>query len=102
MNDFIQLKPQSNVYEAETMIEGTLDGFSFDSDGEADKLPKSIPAQTDQNEDVEEQTNKKTKGKADKSSGAAKKRGRSAGGKPPAPKKTRKKAPASKKTKAKK
>lgn len=22
MNDFIQLKPQSNVYEAETMIEG--------------------------------------------------------------------------------
>ena len=22
MNDFIQLKPQSNVYEAETMVEG--------------------------------------------------------------------------------
>lgn len=24
MNDFIQLKPQSNVYEAETMVEGYL------------------------------------------------------------------------------
>lgn len=24
MNDFIQLKPESNVYEAETMIEGNL------------------------------------------------------------------------------
>lgn len=24
MNDFIQLKPQSNVYEAETMVEGLV------------------------------------------------------------------------------
>ena len=28
MNDFIQLKPQSNVYEAETMVEG-WHSFSF-------------------------------------------------------------------------
>ncbi|XP_054788976.1 DNA-binding protein BIN4 [Prosopis cineraria] len=100
MNDFIQLKPQSNVYEAETMVEGTLDGFSFDSDEETDKLPKG--SQTDQNEHDEEQTNKKANGKTDKTTGAAKKRGRGAGGKPPAPKKTRKKAQGSKKPKAKK
>ncbi|KAI8565183.1 hypothetical protein RHMOL_Rhmol03G0240700 [Rhododendron molle] len=37
MNDFIQLTPQSNVYEAETMVEGTLEGYSFDSDDDADK-----------------------------------------------------------------
>ncbi|XP_028795770.1 DNA-binding protein BIN4-like [Neltuma alba] len=99
MNDFIQLKPQSNVYEAETMVEGTLDGFSFDSDEEADKLPKAN--QTDQNERDEEQTDKKASGKTDKTSGNAKKRGRSAGGKPPAPKKIRKKAQGSKKAKTK-
>ncbi|KAI9102091.1 hypothetical protein K1719_023601 [Acacia pycnantha] len=99
MNDFIQLKPQSNVYEAETMVEGTLDGFSFDSDEEPDKLPKAN--QTDQNEH-EELTTKKANGKTDKTSGTAKKRGRTAGGKPPAPKKIRKKAQGSKKTKAKK
>ena len=29
MNDFIQLKPQSNVYEAETMVEGWSFFFSF-------------------------------------------------------------------------
>lgn len=105
MNDFIQLKPQSNVDEAETMVEGrglsfnwddcvrmwpcniltalninssfishyfvcagTLDGFSFDSEEEGDKLPKTAAHQTDGNEDIEEQTNGKTKGKANKTS----------------------------------
>ncbi|XP_028236244.1 DNA-binding protein BIN4-like isoform X3 [Glycine soja] len=83
MNDFIQLKPQSNLYEAETMVEGTLDGFFFDSDEETGKMQKSTN-QTDQNENVEEQANGKSKGKTDKTSGAGKKRGRSTGGKPQA------------------
>eukprot|EP00268_Persea_americana_P043904 TRINITY_DN4425_c0_g2_i1.p1 TRINITY_DN4425_c0_g2~~TRINITY_DN4425_c0_g2_i1.p1 ORF type:complete len:209 (-),score=51.50 TRINITY_DN4425_c0_g2_i1:458-1084(-) len=46
MNDFIQLKPHSNVYESETMIEGTLDGFSFDSEEEGDKMPKPSARQS--------------------------------------------------------
>ncbi|XP_020089714.1 DNA-binding protein BIN4 [Ananas comosus] len=70
MNDFIQLEPQSNVFEAETMIEGTLEGFSFDSDEEADKVPKSSGLQNDQNnENGDQPNNTKTKRKADKSSG---------------------------------
>lgn len=100
MNDFIQLKPQSNVYEAETMVEGTLDGFFFDSDDEAGKMQKSTH-QTDQNENAEEQANGKSKGKADKTSGAKKKRDRPTGGKSQA-KIVKKKTPGSKKAKAKK
>ncbi|KAG5019297.1 DNA-binding protein BIN4-like isoform X2 [Glycine soja] len=100
MNDFIQLKPQSNLYEAETMVEGTLDGFFFDSDEETGKMQKSTN-QTDQNENVEEQANGKSKGKTDKTSGAGKKRGRSTGGKPQA-KIAKKKTPGSKKAKTKK
>ncbi|XP_062147456.1 DNA-binding protein BIN4 [Alnus glutinosa] len=99
MNDFIQLKPQSNVYEAETMVEGTLEGFSFDSEDEADKMPKAV---SHQNEDVEEQANGKTKGKPEKTSGIARKRGKTAGGKPQAPKRVRKKNQVSKKAKTKK
>ncbi|KAG2701279.1 hypothetical protein I3760_06G037100 [Carya illinoinensis] len=106
MNDFIQLKPQSNVYEAETMVEGTLDGFSFDSEDEADKIPKAVPHQNNQNEDVEEQTNGKnngkTKRKAEKTSGIARKRGKAVGGKMQAPKKVRKKNQVSKRGKTKK
>ncbi|GAB2293904.1 hypothetical protein Dimus_028116 [Dionaea muscipula] len=83
MNDFIQLKPQSNVYDAETMVEGTLDGFSFDSEDEADKVPKTTSRQSDQNEGAEEQTNQKTKRTAEKKSGAAQKRGKSVGAKQP-------------------
>ncbi|RVW60951.1 DNA-binding protein BIN4 [Vitis vinifera] len=115
MNDFIQLKPQSNVYEAETMVEemhlhsfpcdrfmyaGILEGFSFDSDDEADKMPKASTRQTDQNEGDEEQTNGKTKGKAEKASGVVRKKGKTAGAKPP--KKVRKKAQVQKRTKTKK
>ncbi|KAB1205258.1 DNA-binding protein BIN4 [Morella rubra] len=87
MDDFIQLTPQSNVYESETMVEGTLDGFSFDSEEEAEKIPKAFADQKDQNEGVEEQTNGKAKGKAEKTSGIVRKRGRPVGGKPQAPKK---------------
>ncbi|KAK0593157.1 hypothetical protein LWI29_032030 [Acer saccharum] len=102
MNDFIQLKPMSNVYEAETMVEGTLDGFSFDSEDEADKIPKATSHQTDQNDGVEVQANGKTKTKAVKPSGTARKRGASAGGKSQPPKKARKKTVVSKKAKGKK
>ncbi|XP_065847882.1 DNA-binding protein BIN4-like isoform X3 [Euphorbia lathyris] len=91
MNDFIQLKAHSNVYEAETMVEGTLEGFSFDSEDEAEKMPKAGPHQTDQNEGKEEKSNGKTKRKAEKSSGKAQKKGRS-GGKPQPAKKATKKA----------
>ncbi|KAI3457902.1 hypothetical protein Pfo_014565 [Paulownia fortunei] len=96
MNDYIQLKPQSNVYEAETMVEGTLDGFSFDSEDEADKAT----AQADQREAAEEQLDGKTKRKPDKTSGAARKKGKPAGGK--LPKKVKKKPQVSKKGKTKK
>ncbi|TXG48474.1 hypothetical protein EZV62_024349 [Acer yangbiense] len=102
MNDFIQLKPMSNVYEAETMVEGTLDGFSFDSEDEADKIPKATSHQTDQNDGVEVQANGKTKTKAVKPSGTARKRGASAGGKSQPPKKARKKTVVSKKARGKK
>uniref|UniRef100_A0A6N2LLF7 Uncharacterized protein n=1 Tax=Salix viminalis TaxID=40686 RepID=A0A6N2LLF7_SALVM len=97
MNDFIQLKTQSNVYEAETMVEGTLEGFSFDSEDETDKITKATALQTDQNEGVEELANGKTKRKPEKSSGVARKKGKSAVGKL-----QRKKTQASKKTKTKK
>ncbi|KAJ1387491.1 putative DNA-binding protein BIN4-like isoform X2 [Sesbania bispinosa] len=65
MNDFIQLKPQSNVYEAETMVEGTLDGFFFDSDEEAGKMLKAAH-QSDQNEHAEEQAHGKSRGRLTK------------------------------------
>ncbi|KAI3876884.1 hypothetical protein MKW92_016909 [Papaver armeniacum] len=92
MDDFIQLKPHSNVYESETMIEGTLEGYSFDSDEETDKIPKAKI----QGEEGEEQANGKIKGKADKALGV-KKKGKTAA-KPP-PKRVKKKAPVSKKGK---
>ncbi|XP_062119922.1 DNA-binding protein BIN4 isoform X2 [Humulus lupulus] len=100
MNDFIQLKPQSNVFESETMVEGTLDGFSFDSDEEGEKVPKA--QQTEHGEDAEEKTNGKSKRKAEKTSGVARKRGRATGGKAQPQKKAKRKAPVSKKAKAKK
>ncbi|KAL5974156.1 hypothetical protein ACLOJK_030819 [Asimina triloba] len=92
MNDFIQLKPHSNVYEAETMIEGTLDGFSFDSDEEGDKIPKPSARQSNQNNEDEDATDVKANGK-----GTSKKRAKpvgkpakTGGRKSQAPKKTKK------------
>ncbi|KAM0000577.1 putative DNA-binding protein BIN4 [Helianthus debilis subsp. tardiflorus] len=96
MNDFIQLKPQSNVYEAETMVEGTLEGFSFDSEDEGDK--HAAQRQTDENEGGEPQSNGKSKGKSE----TTKKKGKTAVKKLVAKKVTKKKAPVAKKTKAKK
>ncbi|XP_031124458.1 DNA-binding protein BIN4-like [Ipomoea triloba] len=98
MNELIQLTPQSNVYEAETMVEGTLDGFSFDSEEEADNLPKKA-VEGNQNEAIEDETNGKTERKAKKSLGAEQKKGKIGGGKQP--KKAKKKAQVTKKNKKK-
>ena len=46
------------------MYAGIIEGFSFESEDEADKMPKSNTRQTDQNEGDEKQT----KGKAEKAS----------------------------------
>ncbi|XP_018457294.1 DNA-binding protein BIN4-like isoform X2 [Raphanus sativus] len=78
MNDFVQLTRVSNVYEAETMVEGTLEGFLFDSDDEGNKNAKtaSKPAD-DQRGDTAEIT--KGSGKAKEKSEnvvVGKKRGR--------------------------
>ncbi|KAJ6969487.1 hypothetical protein NC653_034114 [Populus alba x Populus x berolinensis] len=61
---------------------GTLEGFSFFSEDETDKITKATAHQTDQNMDVEEPSNGKIKRKAEKSSGVARKKGKTAGGKP--------------------
>ncbi|KAK1290967.1 DNA-binding protein BIN4 [Acorus calamus] len=89
MNDFVQLKPLSNVFEAETMVEGTLDGFSFDSEDEGEKMPKAAH-QSNQNNETEDPTDLKTKGRARKALAVTKKKGKPAG-KPP--KKTARKPP---------
>lgn len=47
---------------------GTLEGFTFDSEDEADKIPKAMSRQSDENEGVDEQNNGKNKRKAVKSS----------------------------------
>lgn len=100
MNDFIQLKPQSNVFDAETMVEGTLDGFTFDSDEEAENLPRPA-SQGDQNENVDDQTNGnvKAKAKTKKASAMEQKKGKK-GAK--TPKKVKKKPQVQKKSKSKK
>ncbi|KAG6746532.1 hypothetical protein POTOM_048883 [Populus tomentosa] len=46
----------------------TLEGFSFFSEDETDKITKATAHQTDQNMDVEEPSNGKIKRKAEKSS----------------------------------
>ncbi|KAG0531696.1 hypothetical protein BDA96_04G044400 [Sorghum bicolor] len=100
MNDFIQLEPQSNLFEAETMMEGTLDGFTFDSDEEGDKLYEPQASQNDQNNEDEGQPKAKTKRKAEKTAGKAPKKAKVAG---KGPKKgVRKTQPAKRGRKAKK
>lgn len=96
MNDYVQLKPQSNVYEAETMVEGTLDGFSFDSEDEADKAT----VQANQNVAADEQPDAENTKKPRKAAGALRRNGKPAGGKPT--KKVKKKPQVSKKGKSKK
>ncbi|XP_020877096.1 DNA-binding protein BIN4 isoform X3 [Arabidopsis lyrata subsp. lyrata] len=101
MNDFIQLTPQSNVYEAETMVEGTLEGFSFESDDETNKNAKTASKPADQSGGTEEETNTKAKPKA-KAKGETvigKKRGRPSKEKQPPAKKARNSAPKKPKSK---
>lgn len=95
MNNFVRLEPPSNMFEAETMIEGTLDGFSFDSDEEGEKVSKVFVQQCDPNNENEGQVNKRTKGKTEKSGGTPNKK--KASGK--APKKAARKSQAAKRTK---
>ncbi|CAA7023290.1 unnamed protein product [Microthlaspi erraticum] len=102
MNDFIQLTPQSNVFVAETMMEGTLEGYSFDSDDEANKNAKTASKPADQSGGTEEVTkaNGKAKAKAKGENVLGKKRGRPSKEKQPPAKKARNSAPT--KTKPKK
>ncbi|KAK4792236.1 hypothetical protein SAY86_022671 [Trapa natans] len=102
MSDYMQLNPQSEFNEAETVVEGTLEGFSLDLDDEADGMPKPFPHQGDENDANGEKTNGKTKKKADKVSGLPQKRGRKAGSKAEATVKVRKKTRVSKKPSIKK
>ncbi|MCO5571927.1 hypothetical protein L7F22_025678 [Adiantum nelumboides] len=39
MNDFVQLQPSVNIFETETMVEGTLEGLDFDFDEDRDFTP---------------------------------------------------------------
>lgn len=100
MNDFIQLTPQSNVYEAETMMEGTLEGFSFESDDESNKNSKTASKPADQSGGPAEVTNANGKAKAKGENVVGKKRGRPSKEKQHPAKKARRSAP--KKTKPKK
>ncbi|WZZ01126.1 hypothetical protein YC2023_073454 [Brassica napus] len=100
MNDFIQLTPQSNVYEAETMMEGTLEGFSFESDDESNKNGKTASKPVDQSGGPAEVTNANGKAKAKGENVVKKKRGRPSKEKQQPAKKARSSAP--KKTKPKK
>ncbi|KAF3591574.1 hypothetical protein DY000_02026104 [Brassica cretica] len=100
MNDFIQLTPQSNVYEAETMMEGTLEGFSFDSDDESNKNGKTASKPADQSGGAAEVSNANGKAKAKSENVVGKKRGKPSKEKQQPAKKARSSAP--KKTKPKK
>ncbi|KAJ3696262.1 hypothetical protein LUZ60_001639 [Juncus effusus] len=96
MNDFIQLEPQSNVFESETMVEGTLDGFLFDSDDETDKTAGPSNQQNDKNENGDKSNARKNKRKNEKPSGGAQKKAKKT---VRAPKKAPRKTQAAKGTK---
>ncbi|OWM75491.1 hypothetical protein CDL15_Pgr021655 [Punica granatum] len=81
MSDFIQLNPQSDFNEAETVVEGTLEGFLLDLDDEADGMPKPISNQNVEDDGTSEKPNGKTKRKANKTSVLPQKRGRKGGSK---------------------
>ncbi|KAL4205351.1 hypothetical protein AMTRI_Chr01g136840 [Amborella trichopoda] len=99
MNDFIQLKPHSNVFESETMVEGTLEGFSFASDEEGDNALRASDHQGNQDNENGDPADSKTKKKADKSSlGTTKRKKAKTATKPT--KKLAKKSTVSKKTKS--
>lgn len=69
----MEIKPFTVQFELNTfesvllILIGTLDGFTFDSDEEADNLPRQA-SQGDQNENVDNQTNGNVKAKTKKAS----------------------------------
>lgn len=95
MDDFVQLQPHSNVYETETMVEGTLDGFLFDSDDDGDKGAAAAGAQLDQKNETTEMADTKPQKKSDKGLAGTKRKSRPAG----KPGKKGSKKPAAKKQK---
>ncbi|XP_078440266.1 DNA-binding protein BIN4-like isoform X1 [Wolffia australiana] len=66
MSDFIQLKPHSNLFEAETVIEGVLDGFSFDMDDEREGDPKSSAFKGAKGGENDDHPDEKNQGKSNK------------------------------------
>uniref|UniRef100_A0A0E0CCL8 LOB domain-containing protein n=1 Tax=Oryza meridionalis TaxID=40149 RepID=A0A0E0CCL8_9ORYZ len=60
-------------------LKGTLDGFTFDSDEEGDKLPEPHASQNDQNNEDGDQPKAKTKRKAEKPAGKGQKKAKVAG-----------------------
>ncbi|CAK9229590.1 unnamed protein product [Sphagnum troendelagicum] len=43
MNDFVQLRADTDRNVNETMVEGTMEGFTFDSDGEGERPAAVVP-----------------------------------------------------------
>jgi hypothetical protein len=43
MSDFVQLRADTDRNENETMVEGTMEGFTFDSDGEGERPAAVVP-----------------------------------------------------------
>ena len=62
-----------------SILLGTLDGFTFDSDEEGDKLPEPHASQNDQNNEDGDQPKAKTKRKAEKPAGKGQKKAKVAG-----------------------
>ncbi|XP_068637059.1 DNA-binding protein BIN4 [Aristolochia californica] len=82
MNDFIQLKSISNLYECETMIEGTLDGFSFDSEEEGEKIPKPSSHCKDEKNESKDPGVQTSKQKNENTTGTTRKKAKVAGKQP--------------------
>ncbi|KAG9449242.1 hypothetical protein H6P81_009207 [Aristolochia fimbriata] len=82
MNDFIQLKSISNLYECETMVEGTLDGFSFDSEEEGEKIPKPSSHHMDEKNESKDPGVQTSKQKNENKMGTARKRAKVSGKQP--------------------
>lgn len=69
MNDFVQLQPSANIFETETMVEGTLEGFGFDSDDDRDFMPAvagTVNAAKPGNECKDEKKQAKKKARSNK------------------------------------
>ncbi|CAM6089406.1 unnamed protein product [Calypogeia fissa] len=61
MNDFMQLRPDINQVEDETLVEGTLEGFGFDLDNDGEPLSTPATAAGPVDGDSDDDTKKKKK-----------------------------------------